>query len=122
MEALFYQALDLDPVDRAPFLHQACAGDVNLQRRVEQLLAAAADSNPAWSEPALLQVARASAESPHPALDRYRLLERIGVGGMGLVYRAVRSDDAFSKQVAVKIAQWAAGDAAIAQRDRRAHV
>jgi serine/threonine protein kinase len=120
VEELFDQALDLEPAARAAFLDQACEGDLNLRRRVEQLLAssAAAENNPGWSEPAILKVARTSAEADEPALDRYRLLERIGAGGMGVVYRAVRSDDAFSKEVAIKVVQWAAGDETVLQRFR----
>src|SRR6185295_19545015 len=34
----------------------------------------------------------------------YRLLGRIGEGGMGVVYRAVRDDDVFRKTVALKVA------------------
>jgi len=112
VEAVFYETLDLNPADRAAFLEESCGSDRVLRQRVEELLAAssAAECNPGWSEPALTKVARASAELADPTLERYRLLERIGVGGMGVVYKAVRSDDTFSKEVAIKIVQWAAGD------------
>ena len=36
-------------------------------------------------------------------LGNYRLLERIGGGGMGSVYRAERADGAFEQQVAIKL-------------------
>src|SRR5262249_52034204 len=37
------------------------------------------------------------------AVGAYRLLEKIGAGGMGTVYRAERADGQFEKQVAVKL-------------------
>ncbi len=36
-------------------------------------------------------------------IAQYRIVERLGVGGMGDVYRAVRADDQFEKQVAIKL-------------------
>ncbi len=36
-------------------------------------------------------------------IAQYRLVEKLGVGGMGDVYRAVRADDQFEKQVAIKL-------------------
>jgi len=99
VESLFDRALDLAPEARNAFLDPECGGDEKLRQYMEQLLAvsAAAASNPGWGEPAILKVARASAEAADPNLDSYRLLQRIGVGAMGVVYRAVRSDDTFSK-------------------------
>lgn len=37
----------------------------------------------------------------------FRLVERVGRGGMGVVYRAARSDAGFHQEVAVKLLQWA---------------
>ncbi len=120
VEALFHQASELAPAVRSVFLDRECGDDVALRRTLERLLASSADAenNPGWSEPAILKVARASADAADPEVDRYRLLERIGVGGMGVVYRAVRSDDTFSKEVAIKIVHWAAGDEEILRRFR----
>ena len=36
-------------------------------------------------------------------LGPYEVMERIGSGGMGSVYRAVRVDEAFHKEVAIKV-------------------
>ena len=120
LEALFDQAVDLAPQDRAAWLDQACGDDHALREEVEQLLkgSAEAEKNPAWREPAALGILRAPAERATPELDRYRLLTRIGAGGMGVVYKAVRSDEAFSKEVAVKIVQWAAEDETTLHRFR----
>jgi hypothetical protein len=36
-------------------------------------------------------------------IGAYRVLDQLGAGGMGTVYRAVRDDDAFRKEVALKL-------------------
>ncbi len=117
LEELFQQALDLSPADRPDFLATACDGDESLRLHVEQLLHAAgeADAHPGWQTPAILHDA-ASALSASPQLDRYQLGERLGAGGMGVVYRAHRSDGAFEKEVAIKIVPWGAGDARLLER------
>ena len=48
----------------------------------------------------------------------YELLEEIGQGGMGTVYRAVRADDQFDKQVAVKVVRGDPRASVIARRFR----
>jgi tetratricopeptide (TPR) repeat protein len=105
VEQLFQEAGDLEAAARPAFLVEACYGDGRLRQAVEDLLRAstAAAANPLWSEPALHNEARYI--NAAATLDRYRMLERIGAGGMGVVYKAVRADDEFSKLVAVKIVQ-----------------
>ena len=41
--------------------------------------------------------------SPGTRVGSYRLVEEIGRGGMGVVFRAVREDEHFSKEVAIKL-------------------
>ncbi|MGO1003209.1 protein kinase domain-containing protein [Lysobacter sp. CA196] len=95
---LFRQALDLSPDQRDEVLARACIGDMPLLARVQALLAqvneSEVDSDPASASP---QDA-ASAMTLGP----YRLLERIGRGGMGEVFRAERCDGAFEREVALK--------------------
>jgi tetratricopeptide (TPR) repeat protein/predicted Ser/Thr protein kinase len=108
VEQLFQGAWDLEAATRPAFLADACRGDEPLRHAVEDLLRGSteAEANPLWKEPAIRNEARFLAAS-HDAttLDRYRLMERIGSGGMGVVFKAVRADDEFSKLVAVKIVQ-----------------
>jgi len=106
VEQLFQEASDLDAAARPAFLAAACRGDERLRHAVGDLLRASTEAaaNPLWQEPAMHNEARFLAASDDATtLDRYRLLERIGAGGMGVVYKAVRADDEFSKLVAVKI-------------------
>ena len=108
MEQLFQGAWELEATARPAFLADACRGDERLRRAVEDLLRASieATANPLWNEPAIRNEARFQAVRDDGAtLDRYRLMDRIGSGGMGVVYKAIRADDEFSKLVAVKIVQ-----------------
>jgi tetratricopeptide (TPR) repeat protein len=112
VEQLFQEAWEREAGARPAFLAGTCQGDERLRHAVQDLLDASteAERNPLWNEPAIrnearFQAASLAAISDATALDRYRLMERIGAGGMGVVYKAVRADDEFSKLVAVKIVQ-----------------
>ena len=120
VEEIFQQAFDLMPEARAAFLSEACAGDEALRAMAENLLRSASEMehNPDWRTPAMIHEAQASALTTTPVLDRYRLTGKLGTGGMGVVYRAERSDGAYQKQVAIKIVPWAAGDEKLLDRFR----
>ncbi len=108
LEPLFHEALDLEPAARAAFLDARCAGDADLRARLEYLLdaASAAEDEPFWRHNAIEAEASGVAEELDASIpDRYRLLARIGAGGMGAVYKALRADDEYAKVVAVKIVQ-----------------
>jgi len=78
-------ALERTAADRPAFLDTACGDDTALRKEVESLLAA----YPAGLEGHLV--------------GPYKVLQEIGRGGMGAVYRAVRADDEYQKQVALKV-------------------
>jgi len=117
LDAIFDQALDLTGADRAEFLDRACAGNPALRQKAEQLLriTESGQEHPLFKESALLVEARHAAAAP-VTLDRYKILERIGAGGMGVVYKAVRADDTFEKIVAIKLMQIAAGESGLTAR------
>jgi tetratricopeptide (TPR) repeat protein len=105
---LFEAALDRPPAQRAAFLDEAAAGDAALRERLDALLVAHARAGrDGFLEPEQACVPQ--------TLGRYRLLERIGGGGMGQVYRAERRDD-FEQYVAIKLLNALPGDPEAARR------
>ncbi len=103
-QALFEAALDLDEAERAPFIDNACKGDDALRRDVLSLLEADAGAHSLLDGVALEAVDLEDAFSfEGQQVGPYRLLRRIGQGGMGAVYLAERVDGQFEQRVALKL-------------------
>jgi eukaryotic-like serine/threonine-protein kinase len=101
---LLVAALECPPEERGKFLEEACGADALLRREVETLLRSH-DAAGGFLESTALHTIGAGSQSDMEGtrLGPYRLLREIGRGGMGVVYLAVRSDEAFEKKVAVKL-------------------
>ena len=98
---LFDAALELAPEKRQGFLDSRCNGDSELRVEVESLLSSLAGAESFLENPIAGNLRQAL-----PARRRagpYELLEEIGHGGMGVVYRAVRRDQGFERFVALKL-------------------
>jgi len=104
---LFEAALELEPAQRASFLAANCH-EVNLQQQVEKLLIDFQAAGSFLDEPAWHSTAK-STETEDLMINRrlgaYKLVRRVGQGGMAAVFLAVRADDAYQKEVAVKLVQ-----------------
>ena len=106
IEALFHEALEQPAAERAVWLSRHCDGDAVLQEQVNTLLRSAERANDT-----LDHGVRVRSDSPHAShtieagarLGRYRIIEQIGAGGMGEVYRAARDDGQFEQSVALKL-------------------
>ncbi|MCC6860142.1 MAG: serine/threonine-protein kinase [Bryobacterales bacterium] len=101
-------ALEMDPSRLAAYLEEACAGDPEMRAEVESLIGSHEDAGDLYESPALQDNASAVARAAGRLLygDRagpYRLLEQVGEGGMGTVFRACREGDAERRMVAVKV-------------------
>src|SRR5579871_3871640 len=109
-EAIFITALEMASADRrAAYLDQACAGDADLRRQVEELLAAHEQAGnfldnaaAAWNAHLPIGDEQARAERPGTVIGPYKLLEQIGEGGMGLVFMAEQSRPV-RRRVALKV-------------------
>ncbi|MBI5690520.1 MAG: protein kinase [Verrucomicrobia bacterium] len=99
---VFADALDLSGGERRVFLEQACGADAVLRARVEALLVAHEKGRSFLPGP----LAQAHVASPSSGeaevIPHYRLMERIGEGGCGVVWLAEQGEP-LRRQVAVKV-------------------
>jgi non-specific serine/threonine protein kinase/serine/threonine-protein kinase len=101
VKELFQASCELDPAERSRWLTEACAGDDDLRAEVEKLLQSFSEAGDFIERPPM-----ASASAPEKRFGAYRVLRKIGHGGMGAVYLGVRADDQYNKRVAIKVVQY----------------
>ncbi|MBV8829804.1 MAG: serine/threonine protein kinase [Acidobacteriaceae bacterium] len=108
IESLYHAALAKDAGERPDYLAAACEGNTELRQEVESLLVEAdahltspakrAELEKVWEEVTSIRVSA----GPTPEIGPYRMLEKIGEGGMAEVWLAEQTSP-IQRRVAVKL-------------------
>jgi len=107
IKSIFDSVILLGKNERTAHLEIACANDVDLRREVEALLASFEVAHGFMEKPFAVGVAGSLLEreadelEPGDVFNRYRIEQKIGVGGIGTVYLALDTD--LKRSVALKL-------------------
>lgn len=101
-------AFEMAPSERAAYLDELEATDPAMRLEVESLLASHDQVGDTFLNAPAREVAEPNLESHRSVMigrrvGSYQIVEWIGAGGMGEVYRAARADEQYQKQVALKL-------------------
>jgi serine/threonine protein kinase len=107
LRTIFNEALEIDAAaERAAYLKEACGEDSALRRKLQELLDAHAQAGGFFAPTAATQTMRledpAVGDAAGSLIGRYKLLQKIGEGGCGVVYMAEQHEPV-RRRVALKV-------------------
>ncbi|MBL8730056.1 MAG: SUMF1/EgtB/PvdO family nonheme iron enzyme [Planctomycetes bacterium] len=100
--SIFLRAIELPDDQRRSFLDSACGGDALLRAEVEALLDADGRASGFLRPGQAAALLQAIGERPGVRIGRYRLIEILGEGGFGVVFRA-EQEEPIRRPVALKV-------------------
>jgi len=124
---LVLASLQCEPEQRDEFIHSACAYDELLENEVKSLLRFDSENDDRLEVSALevsaASLARKALYDSDQAfagdIGRYRLVQEIARGGMGVVYEGARIDGEYEQRVAIKLIASGQDSEFIARRFRK---
>lgn len=103
LQDVFHRAMEQPEESRSAFLQAECGNDPALLKKVQSLLLADADKSAVLGTNTLPPDPNSDLQMAGETVGAYRLVRRVGVGGMGSVFLAERSDGTFDREVALKV-------------------
>ena len=109
VRAILDGAIALSAAERLAYVERCCANDDELRGEVESLLDSHEQAGSIFLNSPAVDLKAALAESASKSsrighrIGVYQIVEEIGHGGMGEVFRAVRADGQYEKEVAIKL-------------------
>jgi len=120
VRAILDAAIALPRPERTAYLDKHCTDDLDLRREVESLLGSHDEAGSVFLNTPAADLTGAPAMPTRIGrrIGVYQIVCEIGHGGMGEVYRAVRADGQYQKEVAVKLVRGGFDTAAVLERFR----
>ncbi len=117
-------ALEMEPARQAAYLEELEASDPELRHEVESLLKSHDQAGDDFLDSPETEPGEPETDSHHSTMigrriGSYQIIEGIGAGGMGEVYRAARADEQYRKQVAIKLVRSGADSAFVIGRIKK---
>jgi hypothetical protein len=110
--------LETAPAERSSYLNNACADDPALRLDIESLLAVEEEAGDVFLSATSSAAIPGANDRIGQRIGAYQMVEKIGAGGMGEVYRAFRDDDHYKKEVAIKLVRTGQGSTFVMARFR----
>src|ERR1700739_4376828 len=120
LKGLLADALEKESSERGVYLDRVFAGDPTLRSDLERLLVAEEEAGTVFLDTPPHHADDDAAEDAKTLIGlrigAYQVVEKIGSGGMGEVYRAFRADDQYRKEVAIKLVRYGQESAFVVAR------
>lgn len=118
------RTLTLDTSERFSYLDAVCAGDPDLRSEVDSLLRSHQEAGSIFMKNPAVDLLDGSSDALNKPtrtgrrIGVYQIGDEIGHGGMGEVYRALRADGQYHKQVAIKLVRGGMDTSSVIERFR----
>lgn len=108
IKEVLHTVLELEPRERRDYLARAYGNQSSVRTEVEELLLSYEEDQAFLEQPVVIDASEladglASTSWIGRRIGPYEVVEELGEGGMGAVFRAVRADGVYEKQVAIKL-------------------